>query len=710
MLVRTYNISDGCPVNDFEVTITYSGSDQTPPDLIDGESIPLGETGMDLCEAPVGPTEAEIAALYEDNCGGLITVVKSGTPTGDECSWSVTYTYVVTDECGNPVVPSPTVSYDGGDQSDPVITSPALVACDGSVTVETLPGDCSLIAGTQFDISATDNCDTEVLLSWTLTDANGERTGTGSLADEEFIPGTTHVYWEAEDNCGHVSTCEFDGTVPAFVIPPEEPGYGVTLRATLLHTLTELPKLTDPLDPNSAVPYAVTAEFTPDPDVSPLYLFSVSEPIDLLIVPRKADPFDATYGFYTGQILAWTTGPNVSTGTITLAATIKDNSTPTGDVRGARVTFCYVRSGGLVPIPSAKNLPVGLIDMTDGTVGIASADVQFDIGKSMDAESFDIAVIISGGYFNDLGEGIAVVTVAKPVPGGSILGAGNILNSDSDGQIKGADGELTNFSYDVKYNKKQTNPQGKMTITIRSWYNYDGTLDGRIHTYLVKTNAINLMVLGPSGVIDGQYVLTTGQAIFDAKANISEMQEDGSYSGIAGNSPLHVTMTDNDRVEGTFAPDEIGITYYNSDGGIWFSSNWDWTEFETVEQEILPEGEIVVENGSNEGGGNGKPGKDGEIIDGEVVDGTSMLVYPNPTSGPVTFEFTVKEDANTTIDIYSATGQIVKRAYEGFVKGGEMKTVNVERKLARGFYFIQLRSGDKLIVSRLIVGNRYERN
>jgi len=58
--------------------------------------------------------------LYTDNCGE-VTVVKSGTPTGDNCSWSVTYLYDITDECGNATDPV-SITYTGGDTEAPVLT------------------------------------------------------------------------------------------------------------------------------------------------------------------------------------------------------------------------------------------------------------------------------------------------------------------------------------------------------------------------------------------------------------------------------------------------------------------------------------------------------------------------------------------------------------------------------------------------------------
>ena len=98
-------------------SITYSGGDKTAPSLTG--VFPTGQTNMNLCYAaiPAGPSEAAIAALYTDNCGGAITVTKSGTPTGNDCSWNVTYTYTVRDKCNNFVAVVPGVTYTGGDQS-----------------------------------------------------------------------------------------------------------------------------------------------------------------------------------------------------------------------------------------------------------------------------------------------------------------------------------------------------------------------------------------------------------------------------------------------------------------------------------------------------------------------------------------------------------------------------------------------------------------
>ncbi|NOU39331.1 MAG: HYR domain-containing protein, partial [Ferruginibacter sp.] len=123
----TYSIKDKCG-NEVtpKPTQVFSGADATAPVLITAGTFPVGNTvSINGCigSAPVGPTAAAIAALYSDNCGGTITVVKSGAPTGTNCAWSVTYTYSIKDKCGNEVTPKPTVTYFGADATAPVFTS-----------------------------------------------------------------------------------------------------------------------------------------------------------------------------------------------------------------------------------------------------------------------------------------------------------------------------------------------------------------------------------------------------------------------------------------------------------------------------------------------------------------------------------------------------------------------------------------------------------
>ncbi|MDF1559732.1 MAG: gliding motility-associated C-terminal domain-containing protein, partial [Bacteroidales bacterium] len=139
-----------------------------------------------------GPTVEEIAALYTDNCGGDITVTKAGTPTGDDCSWSVTYSYTVRDKCNNYVVTVPTVTYSGGDRTAPEFTVPSAITICRDVTCAfdaspSITGDvydesdnCSvgIEAIPSDDLTNLPSCDTAgyILRKWTLTDNCGNAT------------------------------------------------------------------------------------------------------------------------------------------------------------------------------------------------------------------------------------------------------------------------------------------------------------------------------------------------------------------------------------------------------------------------------------------------------------------------------------------------------------------------------------------------------
>ncbi|NNK70957.1 MAG: hypothetical protein HKO96_10815, partial [Flavobacteriaceae bacterium] len=122
-VIYTYTIK--CDEQDLiPLKLDYMGGDISPPDLT-GE-LPPDQAGMKLCynEIPNGPSEAEIAALYTDNCGE-ISVVKSGTPEGNDCQWSVTYLYEISDSCGNSTTAE--ITYMGGDTSPPELDKNAEV-------------------------------------------------------------------------------------------------------------------------------------------------------------------------------------------------------------------------------------------------------------------------------------------------------------------------------------------------------------------------------------------------------------------------------------------------------------------------------------------------------------------------------------------------------------------------------------------------------
>jgi len=155
-------------------------------------TIPGGDVG-NVCQddAPDAPSEASIAALFTDNCGTVVVDFLGETITGDDCDWSVSYTYSVEDQYGN-AASNVVVTYTGGDTEAPeVITMDITVYLDsyGNATIDDDAVDngsndnCSEtlifeLSQTTFDCS--DLGDNEVVL--TVTDECGlSNTGTATV-------------------------------------------------------------------------------------------------------------------------------------------------------------------------------------------------------------------------------------------------------------------------------------------------------------------------------------------------------------------------------------------------------------------------------------------------------------------------------------------------------------------------------------------------
>jgi len=742
VILRTWKIEDNCGnVTTGTQIITFE--DNNPPTFTAPADITVYKD--ENCEYVVTVDITGDVEDEADNCTELLeaTFEDAYVTPADACDGLtvIERTWSLVDDCGNEAANQvQTITIE--DNTPPVVTCPDVE--EYYLTEEADP--CNGIE-LSFEATAVDNC-SETSVSYSI----GEETI--ESFPYNFPVGTTTVLVTATDDCGNSSTCEFDvvvkipttteafvsaeaarycdevtlfaeidgecpdyeltgnveffldgtsvGSAPAFPIPEGEDD-ARKLRATLIYKIKVIPK--DDYD-NDA--WVVTAEFTPTSDN---YAGSEGE-TSLLIYPRKIDPFVAISGFYTDNMLAWTTGPNASSGTITMAAIMKDNNDPSGDLRGAEVTFCFVEGEGedmvFKPIPSAKKLPAGLISVLDGTYGAASADVQVDIKK---VDEIKIAVILSGGYINDSDAepAIATVSLAKPDAGnGTAEGEGELINSNSEGMIKGAIGESTHFNFNVQYNQKQTNPQGSMTIELVSWYKPDGTLDGEPHTYVIKSNAINLFVLGE---IDG--MLGTNQAIFDAKANLSERMEDGTLVDVDGNSPLHVTIVDGD-MENPEGIDSIGITYYRNDGGVWFSSYWDWTAVGvlanpvTLDQGIEEGGDITISKDPEASAQSSKT-KSASIAENSdpfAEYEVEFRIYPNPFKDRTRFEFASPVSAHAKIDIFDLAGRMVQTVFDNYVEenahySAEFKPENENS----GMYFYRLQLGDAIYNGKLIYKN-----
>jgi len=153
---------------------------------------------------------------------------------------------------------------------------------------------------------------------------------------------------------------------------------------------------------------------------------------------------------------------------------------------------------------------------------------------------------------------------------------------------KGAAEVNTSYEFDIHYTKSGTNAKGKVNIILGSYYKADGTLDSKLHTYIITTNAIALLnVTSP---------VATG--IFDAKANLVEQIGDGisvpfSTVAIEGGSTFQMKAFQN------ACDQKIAITLYRKAGGVWFSSSWNAATASTSLKPVTSASNVYVSGGGN---------------------------------------------------------------------------------------------------------------
>jgi hypothetical protein len=284
---------------------------------------------------------------------------------------------------------------------------------------------------------------------------------------------------------------------------------------------------------------------------------------------------------YTGTTFASTSCSTCSTATVTLAATIQDITAVTGDpaydpnagdIRNATVTFVNRDDGDSFLCLAS----VGLVNLSDTKTGTATCNWTANIGSN-DSVQFTVGIIVNNYYTRNTSEDDEIVTVSKPIATNFITGGGYLINQASAGMYPGDKAKKTNFGFNVKYNKGGKNLQGNINTIIRN--------NGRV--YQIKGNAMTSLSVNPQ-TCSNATPTSLCTAVFNGKANIKDITDPLNVISIDGNGTLQVNMTD--RGEPGKA-DTIGITLWDKNGGLWFSSNWNGVK--TVEQ-TLGGGNLVV--------------------------------------------------------------------------------------------------------------------
>lgn len=160
LITRTWSLVDECGNKaDDQVQYIYVIDNSAP--VLTG-TIPPNMSNLDLCEAPVGPSEADVAAAFTDNCSNVVVTKTTNTVQVGECGWATQFTYEVSDECGNYLDPIK-ILYWGSDQSAPELAPGSVLPKDNhsftSCAEEALNGDGAGATEDEVFKLFTDNCD-----------------------------------------------------------------------------------------------------------------------------------------------------------------------------------------------------------------------------------------------------------------------------------------------------------------------------------------------------------------------------------------------------------------------------------------------------------------------------------------------------------------------------------------------------------------------
>jgi len=373
---------------------------------------------------------------------------------------------------------------------------------------------------------------------------------------------------------------------------------------------------------------------------------------------------------YTGGEF-FTANPNNGDFTAALDAFIADViDASRGDIRHADVTFREENELGAVL--GTPNIPVGLIDYSNFQEGFVTTDINGTLNNGEQSGGGRIYEVWAGAGNYYCGDIETPVVVSITMPGGEyVTGGGHIVMTNTSGLYPGLNnaGKKMNFGLVMKWNKSGKNLQGKVNVIYRG-------VDG--YNYKIKSNAIKS--LSVETVDEGD--LTFNKATISTKANLKKLMPEGALS-LGGNLSLIVTAWECTSVNtGEF--DRISVQLAGNGGsGIWFTSHWGVS---TTMAQTLDGGKIQV----------GMNNYKSEEIDITETGQSQIYVYPNPSSGPLTFEFQLEESSKATLDVYSTSGRMVSRLFEGEVKSGELRTIHYNEFLSQGVYYYILRT-DKLV-------------
>jgi hypothetical protein len=270
--------------------------------------------------------------------------------------------------------------------------------------------------------------------------------------------------------------------------------------------------------------------------------------------------------------------------------------------------------------------------------------------------------------------------------GDFITGGGYIVPTSAAGTYASDPGLKTNFGFNVGYNKSGKNIHGHMNIIFRR------TVDGMVHTYQIKANAMTSL-----GVNLNNPAAQT--AVFVSKANLTDITNQLSPQSLGGNLTLQVNLTDKGEPGSS---DQIAISLYDG-STLMYSSSWTGS---TTQELILTGGNLVVHSGFS---------LKSATIPTEIMSANpdtpreplfrfaEVRAYPNPFTERVRFDFVSPESADAQIDIYDMTGRKIATVFKGHIEEGVTNTVEfIPRTIEGGMYTYRATLGTKVFTGKVL--------
>lgn len=345
--------------------------------------------------------------------------------------------------------------------------------------------------------------------------------------------------------------------------------------------------------------------------------------------------------------------------------------------------------------PVSDFLPVMLLDNREGTVGMF--EFVWEDAISENPATFDVQIELNNCHYT--GMSMKYPLTVYNAAGDFITSGGNLwITEAADGFYAPSPGSKMNFGFNVKFNKKGTNLQGKMNIIYRV-LNEKGEI---LKIYQIKSNAMTS--LGTN--LKNRDALV---AEFVSKANlmdVTDVDEFGNGAEIMGNLTLYATMTDQGEPGNM---DMIGFSLFNGDpatnpGSLVMSSNWSGTK--TAEQ-VIGGGNLVVHSGA-------ALSTDPQAVDpvsppkkksAELSAGlnSNIEVYPNPFNERLMFEFMPTAEGDARIDMYDLTGRMVQKVFKQPVEAGVSYNAEFKpRNDVSGIYLYRITMGNEVFNGRII--------